>query len=144
MNGSGSMWLAPSALTWRSSIASSSADCVFGEARLISSASTMLANSGPGWKTNDSLDALEDADADEVGRQQVGRELHALPRAVDRGRHRLGEAGLADAGHVLDEQVSFGEQAHDGQLDGVLLAVHDTSDVARDGIEERREGTGRS
>ena len=56
MNGSGSMWLAPSALTWRSSIASSSADCVFGEARLISSARTMLANSGPRWKTNDSLE----------------------------------------------------------------------------------------
>ena len=55
MNGLGSWWLVPSAETWRSSIASSSADCVFGEARLISSASTMLANSGPGWKTNASL-----------------------------------------------------------------------------------------
>ena len=55
MNGIGSLWLTPSADTWRSSIASSSADCVFGEARLISSARTMLANSGPGWNTNASL-----------------------------------------------------------------------------------------
>ena len=45
----------PRPTTCRSSIASSSADCVFGEARLISSASTMLANSGPGWKTNVSV-----------------------------------------------------------------------------------------
>ena len=37
-----------STVTWRSSIASSNAACVFGEARLISSASTMLANTPPG------------------------------------------------------------------------------------------------
>ena len=37
-------------MTVFSSIASSSADCVFGVARLISSASTRLAKTGPGWK----------------------------------------------------------------------------------------------
>ena len=47
--------------------------------------------------------AFVDADADEVGRQQVGGELHPLPRAVDRCRERLGEARLADAGDVLDQ-----------------------------------------
>ena len=31
---------------------SSSADCVFGEARLISSAITMFAKTGPGWYSN--------------------------------------------------------------------------------------------
>ena len=56
MNGGGSTCVTPSTLIWRSSIASSSADCVLGEARLISSASTMLANSGPGWKRKRSLD----------------------------------------------------------------------------------------
>ena len=55
MNGGASTWLTPSTVIWRSSIASSSADWVFGEARLISSARTMLANSGPGWKRNDSV-----------------------------------------------------------------------------------------
>ena len=55
MNGASSGWLVPSTVIWRSSIDSSSADCVFGEARLISSASTMLANSGPGWKRNCSV-----------------------------------------------------------------------------------------
>jgi hypothetical protein len=43
---------APSTVTWRSSIASSSADWVFGEARLISSARTTLANTPPGGTSN--------------------------------------------------------------------------------------------
>ena len=41
----------PSTVTVRSSITSSSADWVFGDARLISSAMTMLANTGPGWNS---------------------------------------------------------------------------------------------
>lgn len=40
----------PSTVTCLSSIASRSADCVFGDALLISSASTMFANIGPGLK----------------------------------------------------------------------------------------------
>jgi hypothetical protein len=47
MNGSGSGRVTPSADTWRSSIASSSADCVFGGVRLISSARRMFVNTGP-------------------------------------------------------------------------------------------------
>ena len=46
------MWVVPSAVTWRSSIASSSADWVRGAARLISSARRMLQNTGPGWNSN--------------------------------------------------------------------------------------------
>ena len=48
MNGDASGCVCPSIVTWRSSIDSRSADWVFGDARLISSASTMLANTGPG------------------------------------------------------------------------------------------------
>ena len=47
---SGCVW--PSTVTWRSSIASSRADWVRGVARLISSASTMLAKIGPRLKSN--------------------------------------------------------------------------------------------
>jgi hypothetical protein len=50
-NGSGSAWVAPSIVTCCSAIASSSALCVRGGARLISSASTWV-NTGPGWKRN--------------------------------------------------------------------------------------------
>ena len=47
--GSGSLRVVPSIETWRSSIASSSALCVFGGARLISSASTTELKTAPGW-----------------------------------------------------------------------------------------------
>ncbi len=47
MNGSGSSSVSPLRVTWYSCIASSRADCVLGEALLISSARMMLANSGP-------------------------------------------------------------------------------------------------
>ncbi len=50
-NGCGTGWRTPSTVTVRSSITSSSADWVFGEARLISSAMTMLAKTGPGWNS---------------------------------------------------------------------------------------------
>ena len=48
-NGAGSLRVSPSAVTWCSSIASSSADCVFGVARLTSSARITCAKIGPGW-----------------------------------------------------------------------------------------------
>src|SRR5262245_21506115 len=48
MNGSGSGWATPSEVTWRSSIDSSSAACVLGGVRLISSASSTLVTTGPG------------------------------------------------------------------------------------------------
>lgn len=41
----------PSMVTRPSSMTSSSADWVFGEARLISSARTMVAKIGPGWNS---------------------------------------------------------------------------------------------
>ena len=40
----------------RSSITSSNADCVLGDARLISSPSTTFAKTAPGWKTNSPVD----------------------------------------------------------------------------------------
>ena len=49
-NGSGSGRVCPSAVTCRSSMASSSALWAFGVARLTSSASTSWAKTGPGWK----------------------------------------------------------------------------------------------
>ena len=52
MKGSGTWCVTPSTVTCPSSITSSRADWVLGEARLISSARTMLANTGPGWNSN--------------------------------------------------------------------------------------------
>ena len=54
--GDGSAKVRPPIVTWRSAIASSSADCTFAGARLISSASTRLAKIGPSSVSNASLD----------------------------------------------------------------------------------------
>ena len=48
MNGRGRVYVVPSTVTWPSSIDSSSALWVFGEARLISSPTTTLAKTAPG------------------------------------------------------------------------------------------------
>ena len=64
--------------------------------------------------------------------QQVGRELDAPHRAVDGAGQRLGELGLADPGHVLDEQVAFGEQDGEPEADGVVLALDNVLDVRGD------------
>ncbi len=52
MNGGPSGYVRPSTVTWPSSMASSSADCVLGDARLISSASSTVANTPPGRNSN--------------------------------------------------------------------------------------------
>ena len=52
-NGRSSSCVVVPLVTVRSCMASSSADCVFGVARLISSASTRLAKIGPCWKRSD-------------------------------------------------------------------------------------------
>ena len=51
-NGSGIGWLTPSIVDWRSSMHSSSALCVLGVARLISSARTTWLMIGPGRNSN--------------------------------------------------------------------------------------------
>ena len=66
-----------------------------------------------------------DARADEVGRDEVGRELDALELAADRvgdglDRHRLGEAR-----HALDEDVAADQQRDDEPLQEVVLADDD-------------------
>src|SRR5919202_2303360 len=52
MNGRASSYVPPSIVPCRSCMHSSSADCVFGDARLISSTSTRFANTGPGRNSN--------------------------------------------------------------------------------------------
>ena len=66
--------------------------------------------------------AIEDRDADDVRRQQVARELDALVSESQCLRERVGEGGLADAGNVLDEQVTACEQARHAEPNLRILA----------------------
>ena len=126
-NGGSSLWRSRATETWCSCIASSSADWVLGVARLISSASTRLANTGPGWNRNvrwpPSLD--EDVGADDVGGHQVGRELDAVERAVDDVGEGPHEHRLAQAGHALEQRVAVGDEADQHLSDEVVLAHDD-------------------
>ncbi len=88
----------PRTVTENSCIASSSADCVFGGVRLISSASSTLVNSGPCTNVQVrrpvALILFEDVRARDVRRHQVRRELDALERETERARERAHEQGL--------------------------------------------------
>ena len=117
-------------MTCVSCIASSSADCVFGEARLISSTSRTFAKTGPGRKRKPPFLLVVDVHAGDVRRQQVGRELEAREPEVERARERLREHRLADARHVLDEHVALGEQAEQRQPQRLGGCVHDGREAA--------------
>ena len=98
-------------VTWLSFIASSSADCVFGVVRLISSASRKLLKIGPGLEFEGLGVRVVDGDAEHVAGQHVAGELQAVEAAGDGARQGLRQRGLADAGHVLDQQVAARQQA---------------------------------
>ena len=59
MNGASRRYVVPSTVTCRSSMHSSSADWVLGEARLISSPTTMLAKTPPGRNSNSRVSWLK-------------------------------------------------------------------------------------
>src|SRR5215208_895118 len=119
MNGLASSCECTSTVTWRSCMHSSRPDCVFGDARLIPSTSTLLA-------------LVVDVGADDVGRQQVGGALHARELAVERARQSARESRLADARIVLDEDVALGQQGDHDVLEHVVAHLDRTADVVLD------------
>jgi hypothetical protein len=83
---------------------------------------TKLANTGPSSTPNGLARRPVDPGADEVGGDEVGRELDAGERAADGGRHRLDGEGLGQAGDALDEAVATCQQAHEHPLEQPVLA----------------------
>ena len=130
--GRGSGCVTPSTVICRSSIASSSADWVFGVARLISSASTNWPMIGPGRNSNSPVRWLIHRDAGDVARQQVGRELDALEGAADRARDGLRQDRLADARHVLDQDMALAQHGDQREAHGIVLADDHALDVVDD------------
>src|SRR5690606_15903913 len=66
--------------------------------------------------------AIEHRHADDVGGQEVARELNALVGHAERFGKRVRKRRFADARNVLDEEVSAREQARDAQPHLMLLA----------------------
>ena len=95
--------------------------------------------------------ALVHAHADNVRGQEVGRELDALERKIERGGECVRESGLAHAGQILDQQMSAGEKTGKGQAHLRGLAKHDAVHLrlrarqggAETGIQRRRGGNRR-
>ena len=133
-NGRSSGYVRPAAVTWYSCIASSSAACVFGGVRLISSARRICAKIGPFTKRSDAVAALlvEHFGAGDVGRHQVGRELDPLERQVEDLRDRLDQQRLGQAGHAGDQAVAAGEERHQHLVDDLVLADDDLADLGED------------
>ena len=108
--GSGSRWLRPSRVTRPSLIASSSAGLglraravdLVGEHHL-SEQRARLEHEVPGRAP---VDPLGHRRPEHVARQQVARELDAPEARVDRAGEGAGQRGLADAGHVLEQQMA--------------------------------------
>ncbi len=67
--------------------------------------------------------------AQDVRRQQVGGELHALEAQAQGRCHRMRQRGLAQTGQVLDQQVAVGEQGDEGQPHLQRLAQHQRVDL---------------
>ncbi len=63
-----------------------------------------------------------DARADEVRRDEVGRELQALEAAAEHVRDGLDGQRLGQAGDALEQDVAAGEQRHEDALEHRLLA----------------------
>ena len=84
-----------------------------GVARLNSSSTTAFANSGPGMNSSGRRPGFVDSISWPITptRGEVLGALDARVVAADRPGDDLRERRLADAGHVLDEQVTGGEQA---------------------------------
>ena len=83
---------------------------------------------------------VEHGNADDVGGQQVAGELHALPGEAEHLRQRVRERGLADAGHVFDEQVAARQQAGEREAHGLGLAEDDAIEGCEDGGERGIRG----
>ena len=127
-NGSGRGRVVPSTETWRSCIASSSADCVRGVARLISSTSRTFVNTGP-WTKRRPAGSNRLAPVTSVG-QQVGRALDAGGVERRGPGDGAGEQRLAGARDVLEQHVAVGEQRDRDQPHRLVAADHGPPDGA--------------
>ena len=77
-----------------------------------------------------------DHGADEVGRKQVGRELHAGEFRGDRVAQRAHGQRLREAGDTLEQDVTAGEQADQHALDHVALTDDDLADLVGQAVDE--------
>ena len=67
--------------------------------------------------------------ADQVGRQQVGRELQTLKAGLNAGGQRFHGQRFGQAGNAFEQDVPVGQQAEQQPIDQILLPDHDMPDL---------------
>ena len=116
----------------------SSADWVRGLARLISSAISSWAKTGPSMKRKERRPVslfLHHLGAQDVGRHQVGRELDALGFHAQHDAQSLDQLGLGEARDADQQQVAARQERNQGLIDDILLAINDLADRGARGPE---------
>jgi hypothetical protein len=73
--------------------------------------------------------------SEHIAREEIARELDPAELRIDRPRQGLGERGLADAGHVLEQQMAAGDERLDG-------ATHDLGLPAQSSLHVREQARG--
>src|SRR5437764_1433443 len=111
--GEGSARVSPSTVTCRSSIASSSALCVLGLARLISSAKSTCAKTGPGWKTKASLPrSYTDTPERSLGIRSAVNCTRENCRPNELAHDRMHVAAMRGMADQLADEVAAGGMAY--------------------------------
>ena len=118
----------PPAVTWCSCMAWSSAACVLGGVRLISSARTTLAKTGPCTKRNARFPVVRSSSMISVPVMSLGmrsgRELDPVEREVQRLGDGLHHQRLREARHPDEQRMPARQHRREDPLDHVVLA-HD-------------------
>ena len=73
--------------------------------------------------------SVPDTHSGDVGREEVWGELHSTEAAVDAASQCFAQAGLADTGDVLDQNVAVGDQGQRHEVDHGALALDHRGDV---------------
>ena len=142
-NGEGTACVSLPIVTCRSCITSSSADCTFAGARLISSARRKLQKTGPelGVEARPCRARYMRVPTRSDG-HEVGRELHPLEGAAEHVGDRLDRQRLRQAGHALDQEVPARQQADEDALEHLVLARDHALDLEERALDRVSVGAG--
>ena len=122
-------YVSPSIVTWHSCMASRSADCVFGDARLISSTRSTFAKTGPGRNSNSFVFWLKTLTPVTSLGSRSGVNWSRENVRCERAGEGLREHGLPHAREVLDDHVPLGEEAQDAELERLVRRAHGALEI---------------
>ena len=103
----------------------------------------MFAKSGPSRNRNSRWPGravlLDDVGAGDVGGHQVGRELDAAERQIQRAGQRADQQRLGQPRHAFEHAVPAAEQADQQLLDDLVLADDHLRQLLADAVDGRAE-----